>query len=581
MKLYIITNNEEKILLFNEKNDTIITTDFGIDLIKELEFREFQLSLIVEFEVKNERNTDYSYINPYTGKLLMTNNTSTHSIGKSQMRWEERNKKWILINWSNSDSILDNIKFKPITFDLRIIWSNNALLTICKQPNIYRELNSKKYFIDSAIFLHDSIKTFNRESQLIIDDEIKKIQEAEKKINLKTDNILITCGSQAAGKSSYFNYINGQDDETFINYENINYYNVDSDRYISYFSINTFLNNIPIMYTNNLFTCINSYKEIIPNIFQSEKYTGKDPHKHIEWTLEQWCLTNQFNFVKQGTSLWLKHIMENTNYKKFNKLILFFWISKVQMSDRLNRRLTNLRNIRYFYDTVIAINSYDSDWSNSAKAIMIEHFRNIFNDDKKYSFCIIFSDENKDKGIRESTCFTIKDNKFIVNKQGIINIVFFMKLLLYLTEHNLSELSKKELIDGTINLEISHNLLKQSEQLQKMLELIPSSATDLHSIQKEVNELADLQPMKAVIPPEVEESIHLTKDTLPPIEKEVNESLNLPSTDIVVPEINEVKETVFPPIQKLGGKMKTRKRKTYKRKTRKRKTHKRKTHKRK
>jgi hypothetical protein len=543
MKLYILSNNERKILLFNEQTDNIITTDFDIDLIRDLDFREFQKSLIVEFEIINGKNKDYSYINPYTGKLLMTNNRSTNDDSKSQMKWQEINKKWTLINWSNSDSVLDNIHLSPITFNLRIIWSNEALLIICKQPYIYEELNRQKYFIYSGAFLHDSINNLNQETEIIINHEIEKIKDAEKKIELKTNNILITCGSQAAGKSSYFNYIN-QPDESFINYENINYYNVDSDRYISNFSINNFLNNIPISYTNVSTICINSYKEIIPFIFQSGKYSQRDPHKHIEWAIEQWCLTNMYNFVKQGTSLWLRHMMDNKNYIKFKKLILFFWINKIQMSDRLNQRLNNLNNIRYFYDTVRAINSYDSDWTNSAKAIMIEHFQDIFINDTKYTFCFIFSDENKEKGINESSCFTINNNKFDIIKQGIMNINFFIKLLLYLTKNNLSELSKKDLIDGIINLPISDNLSNQIKILDEMLSSIPLPITELPTQKKDIS--LEIPPIIESKPMEIDDE-----------------------SDVL--QIN----------QKLGGTTKKNKRKIYKRKTNKKNIYKRKTNKRK
>jgi hypothetical protein len=137
------------------------------------------------------------------------------------------------------------------------------------------------------------------------------------------------------------------------------------------------------------------------------------------------------------------------------------------MLGRLTRRLSDTQNIRYFHDTNSALASYDKDWSKSASAIMIRYFNNIFVDDRKYSFCIILSDESKEVGTRTSTCFKIENKKFTVTKQGVIDVRFFIQLLLYLTNHNLSDIPKNVLTAGTQNLEIPPDVPKKNADLLK------------------------------------------------------------------------------------------------------------------
>ena len=132
----------------------------------------------------------------------------------------------------------------------------------------------------------------------------------------------------------------------------------------------------------------------ITNIFDS---LGK-PHKHIEWTMEQYCLNNAYNFIKQGTSLWLDHMKENTNYNNFTKTILFFWINKTDMYNRLNNRLSNVVQIRYFFPIQRAINSYDEDWKNISKQILLHFFKKWMPllDETKYLLLLDFDCQKKD-----------------------------------------------------------------------------------------------------------------------------------------------------------------------------------------
>jgi hypothetical protein len=467
--LKILTNSQDIILNFNEESDNIERTNYNISDIGRLrDFRELQLSLVVEFEIDRdmkdpERKRIYVVINPYTGKFLFSDSKSSTNMEDCRMKKYLDNGSWKLKNLKNR--VFINNKLGDVNSDLRIIWSTSALKSML--PFI-DELKSSYKMNDNDHFVHiESAKKLDKNIQKIIDDETSKILTTQAELKTKQAKMIFTCGSQAAGKSSYFEYPNPRD-ESFIKYGDTNYYNVDSDRYLSEFDLTIKLNNFPITYENSdNKRWVNSYKRI-NEVIGSKKYTAySSPHKHIEYELEQMCVNNSINFVKQGTELWLRHLNENDNFAKYTKLILFFWIPKSLMLERLYRRLSNLRDIRYFYDTNSALKTYDKDWTNSAKAIMIHYFNNIFTFDKKYSFCIILSDENKEKGTRDSTCFRIKNDKFDVTKQGVINVKFFIQLLLYLTEHNLSDITKDVLLEGKQKLETPREIPEQNYQILK------------------------------------------------------------------------------------------------------------------
>ena len=296
IKLYIAYDNNNNIVKFR---DTIIESA-NTNELNTLSFSEMQKSIVVEYKISKN---DVCYLNPYSGYYIMTNNSCTQDINKAQMVWFKDSNKWKLKNWSYNDTII-NLIFRDITLpSIRIIWCNSSLVSIFS--NIYKQpnLDNNKYYINKHFFIHDSINDVNKDLESIIENEKKII----KKNDFKEKKLIITAGSQAAGKSSYFNY-KPNTNESIAEYEGVTYYNVDSDRYFDNFTISKKLNNIPFKYTNYNNECVNSFSELT-NIFD----ILKSPHKHIEWTMEQYCLSNNYNFIKQGTSLWLNHMMENPN----------------------------------------------------------------------------------------------------------------------------------------------------------------------------------------------------------------------------------------------------------------------------
>ena len=417
-KLYIITDTENKILNFNnDNNDLNKTIDFSD--IKYLSFFQLQFSFIIECSHRD----NFFYINPYTGKFLKSTHHSTDEIRGASFTWQQHNgKEWKLFNKGN---LIDIILHELEELDnIRIIWSNTALIN----ANSINRIENDEYNIVNGFFIHRSLYDLEREKDQIFENE-KKIVDIYTHKNKK---IIITAGSQAAGKSSFFNYMN----EEIVNFNEENYYNVDSDRYLDQFTFIKKMNIIPILYENYSKIYINSSKDLL-NIMKS---FIDDPHKNIEYNIEQYSLNNNCNFIKQGTSLWLNHISENRNFNNCSKQIILFWIDKKDMYFRLNKRLSNIYNIRYYFDVNDSINSYDNDWFNIADQIINIHFDLIFNDDK-FSICFLFNDTGPDNAKDTMSCF---DNLFNIIKQGIIENIFFIKLLIHLSvkSNEFSNISK-------------------------------------------------------------------------------------------------------------------------------------------
>jgi hypothetical protein len=430
-KIYIGRDGNGDIIKFSTTDNSIVST--GKKTESELSFIELQNALIVEVVVTKGK-PDVCYINPYSGKFIRDNNTSTSDINEANCVWKKtQGDSWELVNWSYNDAVVtltfDDVQTTPI----RVIWTNISLVSLF---DLGLFTNNNLYFVSKKNqFLHKSIDSVDDERKAILKTEIQLINANNVP---KEKQVIITAGSQAAGKSTYLEYRPGTN-ESIATYNNRLFYNVDSDRYIELFSIVRALNNIPISYANYRGKCVNSILEIsaLASMLQ-------DPHKNIEYEIEQYCLNNGVNFIKQGTSLWLTHMAENRNYNDFSKMILFFWINRSQMEARLNHRLSNIMNVRYFFPVQEAIDSYDWDWYNIAKQIMVDHYDNIFKGNNSYNFCFIFNDIPSES--REGmSCF---DNKFNILKPGIMTPAFFIRLMCYLSDqsHKLYGISKETLI---------------------------------------------------------------------------------------------------------------------------------------
>jgi len=327
LKLYIPCDEsvEHKIKKFNKNNDTIVTTGPNLANITDIGFNELQLSIIVELKITDK---DYIYINPYTGKFINTTDKSTENFNHSKMTWTK--DKW-LKNWSDKNSRI-NIHFAEITLpEIRVIWCEVALKRLIENNDEFRRMlrNQFRYKIDNGYFLHESCINVHDDTRRIIEEQKTLITQERVP---KEKQIVITSGSQAAGKSTFLDYRGGTD-ESIAEYEGHSYYVVDSDRYLEQFGLAKALNKIPLTYINYRGRCVNSLKELTDKLKYC--YGGKDPHKHIEYVLEQWMLERDYNFIKQGTQLWLNHMMENAKYNDYNKTILFIWIAKPQMEERL------------------------------------------------------------------------------------------------------------------------------------------------------------------------------------------------------------------------------------------------------
>jgi hypothetical protein len=431
-KIYVGRDKNGDIVKFSTNDNSITST--GKKTESELSFIELQHALIVEVTVTKGKS-DVCYINPYSGNFIRDANTSTTNMDEAEMVWKQQTgDSWQLVNWSYNDTVV-TITFEDVqTNPIRIIWANRSLV-ILYDLGLF---DNTSFFVNKAEqFLHESIVKMEDERKAILQKEIQLINVnnvPRKKL------LIITAGSQAAGKSAYLEY-RPTTNESIATYDNQIYYNVDSDRYIELFSIVRALNNIPISYANYSGKCVNSILEMsaLASMLQ-------DPHKNVEYEIEQYCLNNGVNFIKQGTSLWLTHMAENRNYIDFSKMILFFWINISQMEARLNSRLSNTVNVRYFFPVQESIDNYNLDWYNIAKQIIVDHYDNIFKGNNSYNFCFIFNDIPSES--REGmSCF---DNKFNILKPGIMTPAFFIRLMCYLSDesHKLSDISKETLVNN-------------------------------------------------------------------------------------------------------------------------------------
>ena len=430
-KLYLLIDHAtSNIKSFEE--DTIADSHTNYGSLSEIGFEKLQSCLVVEVPISSR---DYSYVNPFTGKFLKTDTETTSTSSEARMTWKSSN----LVNWSFKNTKI-NLKLVDIALEnIRIIWCKDSLKFILNFLD-RKHLN----YLNDFIECREAIKG-------IIDKNVSEIiykeQELIKKNCPKEKKLIITAGSQAAGKSSAFSYATHE----LVTYKESLYYEVDSDRYYSDITIVQILNNLSfIAYKNYQGMCVNSYK----NISDILKFCS-NPHKHIEWSIEQFCLTNNYNFIKQGTRLWLDHLLGNKNYTSYNKTILFFWIEKSKMKSRLERRLSSTTNVRYYYSIQSAISQYDSDWFNIAQQLMIIHYNEIFLQKSGYNFCFILENNDDTK-----SCF---NSKFTIEKQGIMTPHFFIILMLYLTNKDnlLSSISK------TIIFSQDYSILSVPESLKK------------------------------------------------------------------------------------------------------------------
>ena len=432
-KIYVGRDKNGDIVKFSTTDNSIVSTEKKRE--SDLSFIELQHALIVEVTITKGK-PDVCYINPYSGRFIRDTNTSTPDINEANCVWKKKSgDMWELVNWSYNNAVV-NITFDDVqTNPIRVIWANISLVSLF---DLGLFINNNSYFVNKKNkFLHKSIDRMDDERIAILKKEIQLINANNVP---KEKQVIITAGSQAAGKSTYLEYRPGTN-ESIATYNNRTYYNVDSDRYFELFSIVRTLNDIPISYANYSGKCVNSILDIsaLASMLQ-------DPHKNVEYEIEQYCLNNGVNFIKQGTSLWLTHMAQNRNYNDFSKTILFFWINRSQMEDRLNRRLSNTMDVRYFFPVQASIDSYNPDWNNIAKQIMVDHYDNIFKGNNSYKFCFILNDV-PGESLEGMSCF---DNKFNIIKQGIITPAFFIRLMCYLSDqsHKLSDISKETLVNN-------------------------------------------------------------------------------------------------------------------------------------
>ena len=491
-KIYVGRDKNGEIVKFSTNDNTIVST--GKKTESELSFIELQHALIVEVVVAKGKS-DVCYINPYSSKFIRDANTSTTNMAEAVMVWKQQTgDSWQLVNWSYNDTVV-TITFHDVqTNPIRIIWANRSLVILFDLGGFK---NNESFFINKeGKFLHKSIDGTEDERKKILANEINLIN----KNNVPRELLLIiTAGSQAAGKSAYLQY-RPNTNESIATYNTQIYYNVDSDRYIELFSIVRALNNIPISYANYRGKCVNSILDIsaLASMLQ-------DPHKNIEYEIEQYCLNNGFNFIKQGTSLWLTHMAENRNYDTFSKMILFFWINRSQMEARLNSRLSNTMNVRYFLPVQEAIDSYNWDWYNIGKQIMVDHYDNIFKGNNSYNFCFIFNDIPSES--REGmSCF---DNKFNIFKPGIMTPAFFIRLMCYLSDesHKLSDISKETLVNNDAKkLPVAGPMKEKMDALIKRIPIQPIQEKGMDPRQIFAKDKAVDMRVKPARPPTTAES---------------------------------------------------------------------------
>ena len=488
-KIYIGRDKNGEIITFSTKDNTIVST--GKKIESELSFIELQHALIVEVNVANGKS-DVCYINPYSSKFIRDTNTSTTNMAEAVMVWKQQTgDSWQLVNWSYNDTVV-TITFEDVqTNPIRIIWANRSLV-ILFDLGLFK--NYPLFFVNKAEqFLHDSIDNMEDERTAILKKEIQLINTNNVP---KEKRLIITAGSQAAGKSAYLEY-RPNTNESIAGYGGQLYYNVDSDRYIELFSIVRALNNIPISYANYSGKCVNSILEISALALMLQ-----DPHKNVEYEIEQYCLNNGFNFIKQGTSLWLTHMAENRNYIDFSKMILFFWINISQMKDRLNSRLSNTLNVRYFFPVQESIDNYNLDWYNIAKQIMVDHYDNIFKGNNSYNFCFIFNDIPSESH-QGMSCF---DNKFNILKPGLMTPAFFIRLMCYLSDesHKLSDISKETLVNNDAEKLPVAGPIK--EKMEALIRLMPSQKKGMDPRQILAKDKAPDMKVEPATPPTAAES---------------------------------------------------------------------------
>ena len=204
-KLFIISNNN-KLLKFNEDDNYIIETNILQHDVGSITFEDIQLFLIVEYKID-----EYCfYINPYTGKYLFSEGLSTENSIDAAHHWIKFGKEWIL---NNNDHIRINITLINLTIEsIRIIWSNLGIIN--------SQIPLKHYImLENGLVVHDSYHNIDSEVDKIISAEWEQIQK------VPADRLIIlTSGSQAAGKSHFFNYERGSN-ESIANYETKKYYN--------------------------------------------------------------------------------------------------------------------------------------------------------------------------------------------------------------------------------------------------------------------------------------------------------------------------------------------------------------------
>ena len=366
MKLYNLYINESQIVIDESENLKYIMIIDDHQLLYN-DINLFQKTLFVEMKDRDH----FYFMNPITGLFLSFTNPlslSTRLNTNCYIKWIKMSDKWVI---DKNDKILPNdvfIKHDNLKKYFRIFWNKSSIQQIIQNM-------PKDYYFDHL----NNLNFQDYCTQSYVKQNYKQIMDREKAHILsdlidKKNKLIITAGSQAGGKSTIMGLMNLE-----------KFYEVDSDRYIQMYSGVSRLNNLPIVF-ENIDNVINSYLEsdYFLSIFKDSN------HKSLEYYLSNFCIEHNANFIKQGTSLYLDHIIQQHNLPQYKIKIICVWINQLSMLKRLSNRLLDKSALRYYYSPQLSINSYNSDWFDVSNQIVNIHLNYILSN--KFKIEIICND---------------------------------------------------------------------------------------------------------------------------------------------------------------------------------------------
>ena len=473
-------------LVVSSKNNKLdkINKDL-LDYYNKNNINYYQKTIFIEIH----HNNGYILLNPFTGLLINTSDlTTTNNKESCKFEWIKNTHNWV-INHNNNLSV-DDIKE-----NIRVIWNDKSLELL-------------------GLNINNPDKQSKIDKMLILKEEQSKIDLLKSNSDYKP-KLIITAGSQAAGKSSFIR-------SDPVKYKD--YYELDSDEYIGKFQYFRTINNFTLNYNNTKkYNIINSFKDA------SKYFTSIC--KDIEWELMNYCIKKNKNFIKQGTSLWLWNIADKANIlAQYQIIVKFFWIDVNTMMSRLTHRLS--QTDRYYYNPIDSIESYNKEWMACAEAL--------FNKDYK------LYDENGILNFFKIARFELISNDITIIPEGPKLLYSFQLSGLESTPIG-SENYPEILIAIILKLLDGKDMITISKELKKIIKThglgLGTKSHKFTTFKKPYNTLykllTDMLPVKPIVvvhidPPVPDEEVNSLLETVPSLGDQGDQGDGSPTDSVYV-----------------------------------------------